>query len=110
MFNILSASIGIIGSQGIEDLSEGNIMGDELFGGHQHLVLLYQATETVALNTPWCGQYPGSDQRVLDGSQFHVVFTFTSNHVLIDLTQSRANWTQDGFGHENLWKSFLCRL
>ena len=56
MFNILSASIGIIGSQGIEDLSEGNIMGDELFGVHQHLVLLYKATETVDLNNPWCGQ------------------------------------------------------
>ena len=53
MFYVLSTSIGIIGSQGIEDLAEGDIVGDELFGIHLHLVLLYKATEAVDLNNPW---------------------------------------------------------
>src|SRR3990170_5836745 len=34
MFYILSTSIGIIGSQGIKDLPEGNIVSDKLFWVH----------------------------------------------------------------------------
>src|SRR3972149_270353 len=110
MLYVLPTCIGIIGSKGFKDLAKGNIVSDELFGVHLHLVLLYKATKAVDLNDPWRGKQPGSDQPVLDGSEFHGVFALAGNHVLIDFTQSRANRSHDRLSHENLWNLIFCRL
>ena len=52
MFYILSTRIGIISSQGIEDLSKGNIIGDELLGSTSTWYCFTKPPKAVDLNNP----------------------------------------------------------